>query len=74
MTDEARRCLTCGDVAVPMRVASLLDAELAVCVSGDGERCTVDIGVVPDVSAGDSILVHAGAALARLTEDAAERS
>ncbi len=75
MTDGARRCLTCGDLAVPMRVAALegRDSELAVCVSGDGARCTVDIGLVPDVSPGESILVHAGAALTRLSEGPAER-
>ncbi len=75
MTDAARRCLTCGDLAVPMRVASLegRDTELAVCVSDDGDRLTVDIGLVPDVSPGESILVHAGAALTRLPESPAER-
>jgi hydrogenase maturation factor len=74
VTDTARRCLTCGDLAVPMRVSSIEgpDSELAVCVADDGERCTVDIGLVPDVSAGDSVLVHAGAALTRLSEGSAD--
>jgi hypothetical protein len=58
-----------------MRVASRdrRDPELAVCVFGDGGSCTVDIGLVPDVAPGESILVHAGAALARLPASPPER-
>ena len=44
-------------------------AALAVCVGEDGARCTVDIGLLPDATVGESLLVHAGAALARLPED-----
>jgi hydrogenase maturation factor len=57
-----------------MSVSSLEgpDSELAVCVADDGERCRVDIGLVPDVSPGDSVLVHAGAALVRLSEGSAD--
>ena len=71
MSEGERRCLTCGDLAEPMRVAALEGpgTELAVCVSDDGDRCVVDIGLVPDVAPGESLLVHAGAALARLPAD-----
>ena len=76
MTDREVRCLTCGDLAVPMRVAAFdgEDPELAVCVADDGARCVVDIGLVPGVAPGESLLVHAGAALARLPADPKERA
>jgi hypothetical protein len=58
-----------------MEVASLdrRGSELAVCVSEEGGSCTVDIGLIPDVVPGESILVHAGAALARLPSATPER-
>jgi hydrogenase expression/formation protein HypC len=70
VSEPSDRCVTCGDLAVPMRVAALEghDSALAVCVADDGARCTVDIGLVPDLSPGESVLVHAGAALTRLAE------
>jgi hydrogenase maturation factor len=71
MSEDERRCLTCGDLAEPMRVAALEGpgTELAVCVGKDGGRSVVDIGLVPDAAPGESLLVHAGAALARLPRD-----
>ncbi len=74
MTDPGR-CLTCGDLAEPMRVAALErdEPELAVCIGEDGARCVVDIGLIPDAVPGESLLVHAGAALARLPEDSGDR-
>jgi hypothetical protein len=68
---EGERCLTCGDLARRMRVAALEGpgSGLAVCVADDGGRCLVDIGLIPDATPGESLLVHAGAALARLEGD-----
>jgi hydrogenase assembly chaperone HypC/HupF len=65
-------CITCGDVAIPMRVLRI-DCErgLALCASPDGERETVEIGLVEPVDAGEWLLVHAGTALARAAEQAA---
>ena len=70
MTDDERRCVTCGDLAEPMRLAAFDrdDPELAVCVGEGGTRCVVDIGLIPDAAPGESLLVHAGAALARLPQ------
>ncbi len=70
MIGEGPRCVTCGDLATPMRVAALAEegSGLALCVADDGVTCTVDIGLVPDAGVGDSLLVHAGAALARLPQ------
>jgi hydrogenase maturation factor len=57
-------CITCGDVAVAMKVI-LVDEErcLALCESADGGRETVEIALV-DAGPGDEVLVHAGTAIA----------
>jgi hydrogenase expression/formation protein HypC len=57
-------CITCGDVAVPMRVIEVDEARmLALCESAEGKRETVEIALV-DAAAGDEVLVHAGTAIA----------
>jgi hydrogenase maturation factor len=62
--DSGEHCITCGDVGVPMRVVvAEPEGELALCERDDGERQTVDTGIVGPVRAGDALLVHAGAAL-----------
>lgn len=59
-------CITCGDVAVPLRVLSL-DRErgLARCADGEGREETVEIALVAPVVPGEELLVHAGTAIAR---------
>jgi hydrogenase expression/formation protein HypC len=55
-------CVTCGDVAVQVRVVRLLDDDLADVDTGEGiER--VSVALVSAV-VGDAILVHAGEAIA----------
>jgi hydrogenase expression/formation protein HypC len=54
-------CITCGDIAVEVRVVRLLADELAVVDTGAGEE-TVSVALV-SAAAGDMILVHAGEAL-----------
>ncbi|HEY6791696.1 MAG TPA: hydrogenase assembly protein HupF [Trebonia sp.] len=67
-------CVTCGDVAVQVRVVRLLPDDLAVVDTGRGEMGgagweggkgweTVSVALVP-AAAGDMILVHAGEAIA----------
>ena len=57
-------CITCGDVAVAMRVLEVDEARcLALCESAEGERSTVEIALV-DAAPGDEVLVHAGTAIA----------
>jgi hydrogenase maturation factor len=57
-------CITCGDVAVAMRVIQVDEARcLALCESAEGERSTVEIALV-DAGPGDEVLVHAGTAIA----------
>jgi hydrogenase expression/formation protein HypC len=68
----ADHCVTCADDGVAMRIVSL-DAGngLAVSVDEEGRLATVETSLVGDVAAGDSMLVHAGVALVRLTEQEA---
>jgi len=61
-------CITCGDVAVPLRVVRIdFDRELALCENEDGERETVEIALVTPVAENDLLLVHAGTAIATAT-------
>jgi len=61
-----RSCITCSDAAAPMRVVHVDGArELAVCVDAQGRRRQVDVGLLDAVGAGETLLVHAGTALAR---------
>jgi hydrogenase maturation factor len=68
---DARHCVTCGDDGVPERVLAVDEARgLALCENPeDGRRESVEIALVAPVSAGDTLLVHAGTALARMPED-----
>ena len=63
--------MTCGDVAVPMRVLAI-DArrDLALCADEAGRRHTVEIALVDSVSPGAELLVHAGTAITALQEEA----
>jgi hydrogenase assembly chaperone HypC/HupF len=60
-------CITCADDGVPMRVTGM-DAreDLAVCVDDAGAASSVAVDLVAPVAVGDSVLVHAGVAIARL--------
>jgi len=64
---EDGTCITCGDVAVPLRVVSL-DGErgLALCEDGAGRREAVEIALVAPVAPGEQLLVHAGTAIAKM--------
>ena len=64
--DHTTGCITCGDEAILMRVIRIdIERELALCATeGDVERSTVEIALVQPVSEGDSLLVHAGTAIA----------
>jgi hypothetical protein len=55
-------CLTCGDVAIPMRVVRTGDDGLADCLTEEGEGSTVDVSLV-DAAPGDEVLVHACVAI-----------
>jgi hydrogenase maturation factor len=57
-------CITCGDVAVEMKVMRV-DGDLAVCEAADGDVRTVEVALVDAVEEGDTVLVHADVALLR---------
>jgi hydrogenase maturation factor len=62
----AHGCITCGDVAVPLRVLDIdLDRGLALCSDPRGEHSSVEIALVEPVTIGETLLVHAGTALGR---------
>ena len=64
-------CITCGDVAVPMRVIRTGGEDgLADCVSEDGDTAAVDLGLLDDARPGDAVLVHACVAIQRLEDPA----
>ncbi len=58
-------CITCGDVAVELRVVSVDETSgLAVCADEHGGSAEVDVLLVAPVTPGERLLVHAGAAIA----------
>lgn len=60
-------CITCGDVAEPLKVVTVdRERTLALCENADGARETVEIALVGDVAEGDELLVHAATAIAHL--------
>jgi hydrogenase assembly chaperone HypC/HupF len=69
----AHRCITCGDVALPMRVLAH-DDELALarCASVQGHREDVETSLVAPVAPGEWLLVHAGTAIGRAQEAAGD--
>ena len=64
-TSIADACITCGDVAIPMRVVRSGADGLADCVTDDGQASQVDLALV-DAAPGDEVLVHACVAIRRL--------
>ena len=54
-------CITCGDIAVEVRVVGLLPDDLADVDTGEGTE-RVSVALVSAV-VGDTILVHAGEAI-----------
>ena len=67
--DDPYHCVTCGDDGVEMRVVAVDAARgLALCEADGGARASVEIALVDAVAPGDALLVHAGTALARLSE------
>lgn len=58
-------CITCGDVAVPLTVLQVdTERELALCADEHDRHETVEIALVAPVEVGQSVLVHAGTAIA----------
>ena len=65
--DPEQGCITCGDVAVEMRVVRIdHERDLALCEDDTGDRRTVEIALVHPVADSDTVLVHAGTAISNL--------
>ncbi len=63
---DSDHCITCGDIAVEVRVLRLLPDELADVDTGEGtERVSV---ALVSAGVGDTIMVHAGEAIAVVGE------
>ena len=62
-------CITCGVIAIPMRVMRTGDDGLADCITEDGQTSQVELALV-DARPGDEVLVHACVAI-QLLERAA---
>jgi hydrogenase maturation factor len=72
--DPDHGCITCGDVATPVRVVTVDPSDgMAVCLDADGSPCRVEVELVGPVKRGDALLVHAGVALTRLDDAAMTR-
>jgi hydrogenase expression/formation protein HypC len=61
--DPDHVCITCSDQAVPMVVERVDASGLATCTDAAGARSEVDVTLV-DVTVGETVLVHAGTAIA----------
>ncbi|AUI59215.1 HypC/HybG/HupF family hydrogenase formation chaperone [Amycolatopsis sp. BJA-103] len=61
-------CVTCSDTAVPVTVLRLLDDALAVVRTDAGTEEEVSVALVAS-HVGDTVLVHAGEAIAVLGGD-----
>ncbi|MGQ0572817.1 MAG: HypC/HybG/HupF family hydrogenase formation chaperone [Pseudonocardia sp.] len=60
-------CITCSDQALPFVVLALLDDDLALVDTGAGPAAAEEISVaLVDAAVGDTVLVHAGEAIARV--------
>ncbi len=69
---EQEGCITCGDVALPLRVVRVDEQRmLALCINEDGQSESVEIALVGEVAEGDELLVHAGTAIAHLSSGVA---
>jgi len=70
--DTSPVCITCGDVAIRMRVVATGGEDgLADCVTEDGDAAAVDVALIDDVTVGDAVLVHACVAIQRLGSEVA---
>jgi hydrogenase maturation factor len=62
---DSPACITCGDVAIPMRVIRAGEDGLADCITEDGQTSQVELALV-DAAPCDEVLVHACVAIQRL--------
>jgi hydrogenase maturation factor len=69
MSVDPHHCITCSDEGAELTVLEVDERRaLALCSSAGGEHSAVEIALIDDVRAGDTLLVHAGTALLRVAE------
>ena len=68
MIPERQTCITCADDAVTAVVVALGEGDAVVDAAGRQEHVALDL--VPDAEPGDTLLCHAGIALARIESGA----
>jgi hydrogenase maturation factor len=64
-------CITCGDIAVVLTVAAVEGSD-ARCRDEQGREELVATELVGTVAHGDRLLVHAGVAIERVTQETGE--
>ena len=65
--DSDHHCITCSDEGVEMQIVAIDDDRgLALCSDESGDRHSVEIDLVAPVEPGETVLVHAAVALARV--------
>ena len=70
--DHVSGCITCGDEAIAMKVLRVDRGRgLALCADHDGQSSSVETALVEPVEPGESLLVHAGTAIGRDSEQGA---
>lgn len=60
-------------LAIPVRVNDILPGDMARATL-NGVSMEISIALVPDIKAGEYVIVHVGYALARIEPDEAERT
>jgi hydrogenase maturation factor len=65
-SDPNEHCITCGDIALAVRVLSIDHETGLALVTLDDAVEQVDLSLVDGIAPGDLIMVHGGVALERL--------
>lgn len=67
--DDAGRCITCSDEGLTARVLAVTPEQFLAVVEAEGRQMEIATDLVGPVAIGQSLLVHAGVALAHLSGD-----
>lgn len=64
---DPHHCVTCSDEGAELTVLRVdRPRAIALCAAADGAHSSVEIALIDEVHAGDTLLVHAGTALMKL--------
>ncbi len=65
VTDEVGHCITCSDEAVECMIVHVDTTTQMAVVAVQGVQEEIDLSLIDDVAPGDTVLVHAGIAIAK---------